>query len=71
MAVEIATNPVFRPGKRQSLGFSAGAGVTAGETWDCTADGRRFLAAVHKTAATNSGPEPYTVILNWQSGLKK
>jgi eukaryotic-like serine/threonine-protein kinase len=66
MAVEIATNPEFRPGKPQPLGFSAGDA-----TWDCTADGRRFLVATPKTAAKNSGPEPYTVILNWQASLKK
>ena len=34
--------------------------------WDSTADGKRFLAA-----AAKSGPEPYTVVLNWQAGLKK
>ncbi len=65
MAVEIATNPEFRPGKPQRLGFLAGT------EWDCTADGRRFLVAVPKTVTKNSGPEPYTVILNWQTALKK
>jgi len=68
MAVEIATNPEFKPGKPQPLGFSAGA---PGALWDCTADGRRFLVAVPKTGPKNNGPEPYTVILNWQAGLKK
>jgi hypothetical protein len=63
MAVEIATNPEFRPGKPRPLGFAA-AYSTA---WDCTADGRRFLVAVPKS----KGPEPYTVILNWQTGLTK
>ena len=63
MAVEIATTPEFRPGKPRPLGFAA-AYSTA---WDCTADGRRFLVAVPKS----KGPEPYTVILNWQTGLAK
>jgi Tol biopolymer transport system component len=65
MAVEIATNPEFRPGKPQTLGFWAGA------EWDCTVDGRRFLVAVPKTTGKGDRPEPYTVILNWQGGLKK
>jgi len=65
MAVEIATNPEFRPGKPQPLGFSAG------DEWDCTADGRRCLVAVPKTTGKGDRPEPYTVILNWQAGLKK
>ena len=69
MAVEIATNPEFRPGKPQPVGFAVDTAV--GTPWDCTADGRRFLAAVPKTAPKSKGPEPYTVILNWQAGLKK
>jgi Tol biopolymer transport system component len=68
MAVEIATNPEFKPGKPQPLGFSAGGSDTA---WDCTADGRRFLVAVPKTEPKSKGQEPYTVILNWQASLKK
>jgi eukaryotic-like serine/threonine-protein kinase len=65
MAVEIATNHEFRPGRPQPLGFLAGT------EWDCTADGRRFLVAVPKTTGKGDRPEPYTVILNWQAGLKK
>ena len=65
MAVEIVTNPEFRPGKPQPLGFLAGT------EWDCTADGRRFLVAVPKTTGKGDRPEPYTVILNWQAGLKQ
>jgi eukaryotic-like serine/threonine-protein kinase len=71
MAVEIATNPEFKAGKPQLLGFAAGGRNTTGFMWDCTVDGRRFLVAVPKTVAKNRGPEPYTVILNWQAGLKK
>lgn len=35
--------------------------------WAPAPDGRRFLVAVPKS----SGPEPYTVVLNWQASLKK
>ena len=59
MAVEIATNPAFRAGNPIPLGVSVSG------AWDSTADGKRFLVA-----ATKSGPPTYTVILNWQAGLK-
>ena len=59
MAVEIATELPFRAGSPQSLGSLPGA-------WDSAADGRRFLVL-----ASKSGPQPYTVVLNWQAGLKK
>ena len=34
--------------------------------WDSAANGKHFLRV-----ATKSGPQPYTVVLNWQAGLKK
>jgi serine/threonine protein kinase/Tol biopolymer transport system component len=71
MAVEIATNPEFRPGKPQPLGFAVGTGVASEYMWDSTADGRRFLVAAPKTAPKNNRPEQFTVILNWQAALKK
>ena len=37
-------------------------------TWDVTADGRRFLVAV---PLEQSAQAPFTVVLNWQEGLKK
>jgi Tol biopolymer transport system component len=60
MAVEIATNPAFRAGNPQPLG------VLGSFVWDSAADGRRFLVL-----ATRGGPQPFTVVLNWQAGLKK
>ena len=60
MAVEIATSPAFRAGNPQPLGLLTSA------LWDSAADGRRFLGL-----ANESGPQPYTVVLNWQAGLKK
>jgi dipeptidyl aminopeptidase/acylaminoacyl peptidase len=61
LAVEIATNPAFRAGNPQPLGAS-----TFALGWDSAADGRRFLGL-----ATKNGSQPYTVVLNWQAGLKK
>jgi Tol biopolymer transport system component len=68
LAVEVTTNPSFRAGTPQSLGpmtipFWNSSGIML---WDSTADGKRFLRL-----ATKSGPQPLTVVLNWQSGLKK
>ena len=65
MAVEIAPNPVFRAGKPQPLGFVFPPDSVT--PWDFVADGSRFLS----TAAKSDKPEPYTVVLNWQAGLKK
>jgi Tol biopolymer transport system component len=61
MAVGIATTPAFRQEKPQALGL-----VVDGD-WDFSADGKHFLAPALK----NSKPEPFTVVLNWQAGLKK
>jgi eukaryotic-like serine/threonine-protein kinase len=62
MAVKIATHPAFRAEPPQALGV-----VTFRESvWDSAADGKRFLRLAAKTAR----PEPYTVVLNWQTGLK-
>jgi hypothetical protein len=63
MAVEITTNPEFRIGKPQPLGFVSPPGA-----WDVTADGKRFLVVA---ASKSAKPEPFTVVLNWQAGLKK
>jgi serine/threonine protein kinase/Tol biopolymer transport system component len=71
MAVEIATNLEFKAGKPHPLGFKAGADSWTGIGWDSTPDGRRFLVAAPKAAPNNNAAEPYTVILNWQAGLKK
>jgi Tol biopolymer transport system component len=60
MAVEIATMPAFRAGNPRSLGLLPSA------RWDSDANGKRFLSL-----ANQSGPQPYTVVLNWQAGLKK
>jgi hypothetical protein len=37
-------------------------------SWDVDPDGSRFLFA---TSATETSKMPFTVILNWQAGLKK
>ena len=68
LAVEIATSPAFRAGNPQALGDFAFSSVTAvaGSQWDSAADGRRFLGR-----GTANGTQPFTVMMNWQAGLKK
>ncbi len=59
MAVEISFKESFHSGKPTPLGVSIRG------NWDSSADGSRFLGLANK-----QGLEPYTVILNWQSGLR-
>jgi eukaryotic-like serine/threonine-protein kinase len=66
MTVEITTSPVFHAGTPkflfqapEQLSFSAG---------DYTVDGKRFLFVA---PAEQTGQAPLTVVLNWQSVLKK
>jgi eukaryotic-like serine/threonine-protein kinase len=66
MAVEVTTNPVFQAGAAKLL-FQAPqqTSVTVG---DYTVDGKRFLFLA---PAGQTAPAPFTVVLNWQAGLKK
>jgi Tol biopolymer transport system component len=59
-AVDITTTPQFRAGNPRPLGISKPY------LWDAGEDGKRFLSLVPV-----SGPQPYTIMLNWQAGLKK
>jgi Tol biopolymer transport system component len=61
MAAEIATSPEFKPGAPQRLGIPQQEGA-----WGASLDGKRFLKL-----APEGKPQPYTVVLNWQAGLKR
>jgi serine/threonine protein kinase/Tol biopolymer transport system component len=67
MAVEVNTNPGFQSGTPKLL-FQAPPQQSNRTTGDYTVDGKRFLllAPVGQT-----GQAPFTVVLNWQGGLKK
>lgn len=60
LAVEIAANPAFRAANPHPLGTAT---FEHPGWWNAAADGKRFLV-------TKSGPPTYTVVLNWQAGLK-
>jgi len=63
MAVEITTSPAFRAGEPRPLGLV----VPQAPDWDSTPDGKRFLVLTYNLHKS----EPYTVVLNWQAGLKQ
>jgi hypothetical protein len=69
MAVKVTTAPAFQAGVPRVL-FQAPPRIpsTVSVTqWGPSADGKRFLFLVPET----QDPAPFTVVLNWQSALKK
>jgi eukaryotic-like serine/threonine-protein kinase len=66
MAVEISANPAFSAGVPKAL-FQAPRypSFVSENHWDVTRDGKRYLFAAQSTQA------PFTVVVNWQAGLKK
>ena len=70
MAVDVTTNPMFKPGIPKAL-FQApilgGAIARHVIRYDVTADGKKFLI----NSAAAEGPSPITVVLNWKALLKK
>jgi eukaryotic-like serine/threonine-protein kinase len=73
MAVEIQPGTTFRPGIAKALftsAFLSGMASigTRSKPWDVSPDGQRFLIT---TPSGTSTAIPLTVLLNWQSELKK
>lgn len=66
LAVEGCWLSELRPIRGSGRGSPQPLGVSAFGMLDSAADGRRFLKL-----KTTGGPQPYTVVLNWQAGLKK
>jgi eukaryotic-like serine/threonine-protein kinase len=65
-AVDVSTSGVFQAGVPKTL-FKGPAGVIF---FDVSPDGKRFLMVA--PSATSATPSPkFTVVLNWQAGLKK
>jgi hypothetical protein len=64
MAVDVTAGAVFQAGTPKPS-FKLPTGANA---WDVTADGRRFLVALPLEQRVQA---PFTVVLNWQEGLKK
>ena len=65
MSVDISTTPALQIGVAQLLFKAPTVGTLF---WDVTFDGKLFVITV---PAGQSSSAPYTVVLNWQSALKK
>jgi Tol biopolymer transport system component len=68
VAVSVEVGRSFQAGSSRPLGPSSFPfGNSQGTLWwDSAPDGKRFLRL-----ATKTGPQPYTVMLNWPATLKK
>jgi Tol biopolymer transport system component len=70
MSVDVTLTPSFKPGPPRQL-FQApilfGGTYSIQSRWDVTSDGQRFLVI----ASPNETSSPVSVVLNWQSLLKK
>ena len=66
MTVDVTLSPAFRAGTPAALFESPQA--SNGVIWDATSDGKRFLFAAQ---LEQNAPAPFTMVLNWQTGLKK
>jgi hypothetical protein len=68
MAVDIDTSKEFQAGAPRRLFTAPLQLLTTGWDWDLSPDGKRFQFV----APPNTGRTiPFTVVLNWQAGLKK
>jgi hypothetical protein len=66
MSTQIATKPAFQSSPAEAL-FQFPVGVST-RSLAVTGDGKRFLAVA---PVGQVGPPQFTVVLNWQAGLKK
>ena len=75
MAVAVKTSSAFEPGATRALCETRVTGPAPGTTgatpvtyrYAVSADGQRFLS---DGSMEESAPEPITVVLNWQAGLR-
>jgi hypothetical protein len=70
MAVKVTTDPAFRAEAPKVVfqGLSQGSISTLYSWWDLTQDSKRFLFLAPPAQTASA---PFTVVLNWQAGLKK
>lgn len=68
MAVDVIADKTFEAGVPRRL-FESGFTGSPINSYGVTADGKRFLFPLQQ--ASKSAPAPFTVLLNWQAGLKK
>ena len=72
MMLDVTANPAFHVGTPTPLfqvpSFFLRGAAFPGTLGDVTPDGKRFLFAM---PVVQSGPEQFTVVLNWPAGLRK
>ena len=82
MAVEVETEPTFKPGKPRLLfeGSYVGAAPQDGVPWDIHPDGKRFFMMKEPwttgdestaEASAAGGPRKITIVLNWDEELRQ
>ena len=72
MAVDVETDPTFRPGTPRLLfdgGFNTGIGRVP--AYDVSTDSQRFLMVQNAASADGAAPATITVVLNWLEELKR
>jgi len=67
LAVDVTGGTTFRAGTPEEI-FVAPRSSNNGVIWDAASDGKRFLFARQLEQTTSA---PFTMVLNWQTGLKK
>jgi hypothetical protein len=76
MAVDVETEPAFKPGKPETLFRGAYYDPHTGSTfWDISPDGKRFLMikppASTGAASAAASPRKINIVVNWTEELKK
>ena len=66
LSVDITAGATFQPGVPKLL-FQIQGGIT-NSTYAMTSDGKKFLFLVQQLGNT---PAPFTVLVNWEAGLKR
>ena len=67
MSVDISANPAFHPGIPKPLFKTKAQPLVDRMIWDVSPDGKKFLLPIPVATTASS----FTVVLNWQAGLKK
>lgn len=68
MAVDVTTDKSFQAGVPVRL-FDSGFALAQFAYDSMTADGKRFIFPL--TQGATVAPSPFTVLMNWQVGLKR
>jgi hypothetical protein len=74
MSVEVdGSNGVFQSGIPKPLFKPKGVTQQSNDLayWDASSDGKKFIFAASSSASATAPPPRFTVVLNWQAGLKK